>query len=100
MMLPPLPGYGDEYFEKAHSQFFRVVWTIIFMALAIGLFGDFFYGTAEAGVFPRALFWIVIAPLWLTYLVHKANELDAIFDELHDQNRSSSYHDCGLMPRG
>ena len=83
-MLRPLPWYADEHFEQAHSLFIRVVWTIVFMALAIGLFGDFFYGTAEAGVFARALFWTVIAPLWLTYLVHKADQLDTILDDLHD----------------
>ena len=89
-MLRPLHEYVDEHFEKSQSLFIRVVWTIIFMAVAIGFFGDFFYVRAEGGVFLRALFWIVIAPLWLIYLVHKADELDAILDDLHDETRIAS----------
>jgi hypothetical protein len=97
-MVQSLPRYVDEHFQKAQSLFIRVVWTIIFMALAIGLFGDFFFGTAEGGVLPRALFWTIISPLWLTYLVHKANELDTIPDDLHDETGIASWTPAKTCP--
>ena len=74
----------QQKFNKAYSQFFRVVWTVIVMALAIGLFGDVLYGVSEEGAFPITLFGVVIVPLWLTYLARKDDELDAMFDDRRD----------------
>ncbi len=48
---------------------------------------------AGVGAFPIAMVWIVVVPLWLTYLVHKADKLDAAFDELHDWNPIGIRHD-------
>ena len=74
----------QEEFNKTYSHYFRVVWTIVVMALAIGLFGDYLYGTAQVGALPITIIWIVIVPVWLTHLVRKADELDAIFEDWRD----------------
>ena len=74
----------QQIFNNIYSQYFRIVWTIIFMALAIGLFGEVLYGATQAGTFPIALIGIVLVSIWLTYLTRKDDELDAMFDDRDD----------------